>query len=194
MLLLTPISLHHIIQVPNNWESAEKQMEGSWVCVLAAHLCPTLCDPIDWGWPGSSSSWDFPTRILEWVAIPFSRVSSRPRDQTGSPTLQTDFLPSEHYGRWIVLNYYVISPNCLYFCGVLCPPCYGLEVSSVYVSLPRDTGLSHMTCFGQQDISKEVKTWKVLSYSGSCPPEFLWSPWEEFPSNSCCSFNLFLVA
>ena len=99
MLLLTPISLHHIIQVPNNGESAEKQMEGSWVCVLAAHSCPTLCDPIDWGWPGSSCSWNFPARILEWVAIPFSRVSSRPRDQTGSPTLQTDFLPSEPLGK-----------------------------------------------------------------------------------------------
>ena len=33
-------------------------------------------------------------RILQWVACPFSR-SSRPRNQTGSPALQADSLPTE---------------------------------------------------------------------------------------------------
>ena len=35
------------------------------------------------------------TRILEWVAIHFSRGSSRLRDQSRSPALQADSLPSE---------------------------------------------------------------------------------------------------
>ena len=35
------------------------------------------------------------TRILEWVAICFSRGSSRLRDQSRSPALQADSLPSE---------------------------------------------------------------------------------------------------
>ena len=39
--------------------------------------CPTLCNPIDYTVHGL-----FQTRILEWVAFPFSRVSSQPRDQT----------------------------------------------------------------------------------------------------------------
>ena len=33
-------------------------------------------------------------RILEWVAYPFSRGSSQPRNQTGSPALQADSLPA----------------------------------------------------------------------------------------------------
>ena len=34
-------------------------------------------------------------RILEWVACPFSRGSSRSKNQTGSPALQADSLPAE---------------------------------------------------------------------------------------------------
>ena len=36
-------------------------------------LCPTLCDPMDYSPPGSSAQGIFQTRILEWVAIPFSK-------------------------------------------------------------------------------------------------------------------------
>ena len=52
------------------------------LCVLVAQKCPTLCSPIDCSLPGSSVSGIFQARILEWVAIPFSRGSSWPRDQT----------------------------------------------------------------------------------------------------------------
>ena len=38
-------------------------------------------------------------RILEWVAFPFSRGSSQPRDWTQSPTLQVDSLPTEPPGK-----------------------------------------------------------------------------------------------
>ena len=34
-------------------------------------------------------------RILEWVAIPFSRGSSQPRIEPQSPTLQADSVPAE---------------------------------------------------------------------------------------------------
>ena len=40
--------------------------------VLVAHLCPTLCHPIDCSLPGSSVQGIFQARILEWVAISFS--------------------------------------------------------------------------------------------------------------------------
>ena len=49
---------------------------------LCAPSCPTLCDPIDCSPPGSSVHGIFQARILEWVAISFSRWSSRPRDLT----------------------------------------------------------------------------------------------------------------
>ena len=45
-------------------------------------LCPTLCDPMDCRLPGSSVHGIFQARVLEWVAISFSRGSSQPRDRT----------------------------------------------------------------------------------------------------------------
>ena len=47
-----------------------------------AQSCPTLCDPMDCSLPGSSVDGIFRARILEWVAISFSRRSSWPRDWT----------------------------------------------------------------------------------------------------------------
>ena len=43
--------------------------------------CPTLCNPVECSLPDSSIHGILQTRILEWVSIPFSRGSSRPRDQ-----------------------------------------------------------------------------------------------------------------
>ena len=48
------------------------------VCVLVTQLCLTLCDAMDCSLPCSSLQ----ARILEWVAIPFSREWSQPKDQT----------------------------------------------------------------------------------------------------------------
>ena len=42
----------------------------------------TLCDPMDCSLPGSSVHWILQARILEWVAISYSRGSSSPRSQT----------------------------------------------------------------------------------------------------------------
>ena len=39
-------------------------------------LCLTLCNPMDCSPPGSSIHGILQARILEWVAIPFSRASS----------------------------------------------------------------------------------------------------------------------
>ena len=44
--------------------------------------CPTLWNPMDCSLPGSSIRGIFQARVLEWVAISFSRGSSQPRDQT----------------------------------------------------------------------------------------------------------------
>ena len=65
----------------------------SWnVCIVFIHSmcvrpeslqsCPTACDPMDCSPPGSSVHGILQARILEWVAMPSSRGSSRPRDQT----------------------------------------------------------------------------------------------------------------
>ena len=59
----------------------------------------TLCDPMDCSLPGSSVYEILQARILKWVTILFSRESSQPRDQTRSPVLQVDSLPSEPAGK-----------------------------------------------------------------------------------------------
>ena len=48
--------------------------------VLVAHSCPTLCDPMDCSPPASSVHGILQARILEWVAMPFSRRPSQFRD------------------------------------------------------------------------------------------------------------------
>ena len=56
--------------------------EVSCCIVLVAQSCLTLCDSLDCSPPGSSVHGILQARMLEWVAIPFSRRSSWPRDQT----------------------------------------------------------------------------------------------------------------
>ena len=43
--------------------------------------CPTLCNPMDCSPPGFSVHGILQARILEWVAIPFSRGFSRPKNR-----------------------------------------------------------------------------------------------------------------
>ena len=52
------------------------------VKVLVAQSCPILCDPMDGSPQCSSVHGILQARILEWVAIPFFRGSSWPRDRT----------------------------------------------------------------------------------------------------------------
>ena len=48
----------------------------------ALQSCLTLCNPMEYSLPGSSVHGIFQARVLEWIAISFSRGSSRPRDRT----------------------------------------------------------------------------------------------------------------
>ena len=52
-----------------------------WTCSVT-QLYLTLCNPMDSSLPGSSIHGIFLARVLEWVAISFSRLSSWPRDWT----------------------------------------------------------------------------------------------------------------
>ena len=57
-------------------------------------LCPTLCVPMEYTVHGILQA-----RILEWVAVPFSRGSSQPRNRTQVFALQVDSLPAEPPGE-----------------------------------------------------------------------------------------------
>ena len=50
--------------------------------VLVTQLCPTLCKLMDCSPSGSSVHGILQARILEWIAIPFSKGSPQPRNQT----------------------------------------------------------------------------------------------------------------
>ena len=60
-----------------------------------AQSCPTLCNPIDCSLPGSSVHGIFQARVLEWVAISFSRGSSQPRDRT-----QVSYIVGRRFTVW----------------------------------------------------------------------------------------------
>ena len=83
--LTLSLSLHAVGRVLPSWGQGQVKVTQS---------CLTLCDPVDYTVHGILQA-----RILEWVAVPFSRGSSQPRDQTQSPTLQADLLPAEPPGK-----------------------------------------------------------------------------------------------
>ena len=63
-------------------------LETTWVAQIhwnemkVIQSCPTLCDPMDCSLPASSVHEILQARILEWVAIPFSKGSSWSKDWT----------------------------------------------------------------------------------------------------------------
>ena len=68
--------------------------------MLVTQSCLTLWDPMDYSPPGSSVHGIFQARILEWVAVSFSRGSSPPRDQIHISCIAERLL-SESEGNFI---------------------------------------------------------------------------------------------
>ena len=67
---------------------------SSIVLCLVAQSCSTLCEPMD-----SPSMGILQARILEWVAMPSSRGSSRPRNRALVSRIASRFLKSEPPGK-----------------------------------------------------------------------------------------------
>ena len=67
--------------------------------VKVTQLCPTLCDPMDYTVHGVLQA-----KILEWVAFPFFKVSSQPRDWT-----QVTHMAGGFFTSWatIFINFYI---------------------------------------------------------------------------------------
>ena len=60
-----------------------------------AQSCPTLYDPMDCSLPHSSIHGIFQARVLEWVAISFSRASSQPKDRN-----RVSHIVGRHFTVW----------------------------------------------------------------------------------------------
>ena len=67
-------------------------------CCLVSRLYLTLCNPLGYSPPGSSVHGISQARILEWIAISFSRGSSWLRNQTCISCLSC-------IGRWIFYHW-----------------------------------------------------------------------------------------
>ena len=83
--------------IPFNWKSSKPYLQNS-VCVCWSHSHVWLCDLINCSPPGSSEHGILQARILEGVAIFFSRGSSRPRDHIWVSCLTGSF-----FTLWTIL-------------------------------------------------------------------------------------------
>ena len=84
------------------------------VCVCAhvrANSCLTFCDSLDCSLQGSSIHGIFQPRILEWVAVSFSRGSSRLRDGIHISCISrwTLYLYSIAEAHYLNQKYFILS-------------------------------------------------------------------------------------
>ena len=81
---------------------------GVCMCAKLLQSYLTLHDPVDYSPPGSSVHGILQARILEWIAIPSSRGSSQPSDQTHISHISST-------GRWVLYHqHHLGSPVLLY--------------------------------------------------------------------------------
>ena len=125
--------------------------------VLVTQSCLTRGYPMDCSLPSSSVHVIFQARILEWVAIPFSRGSSQPRNQT-----QVSSIPGGFFSIWATA-----AAKSLQSCRTLCDPIDGSPSGSpvpgilqartlewVAISFSRESSQpsdqTHVSCIGKR--------------------------------------------
>ena len=79
----------------------KKNQHGQYYCCFVAKLCPALLPRLNCSPPGSSVHGIIQAKILQWVAISFSRGPSWPRDQTHVSCI----------GRWTLYYYATREAN-----------------------------------------------------------------------------------
>ena len=122
--------------------------------VKAAQSCPTLCDPMDYTVHGILQA-----RILEWVAFPFSRGSSQPRDRT-----QVPFIAGRFFTSWTTREAHSIIIKMGNNCQVLTLPGVNCLTHIIWTKL-HDT---HETDFlvllkpmGNHGKAKKSRAWEM---------------------------------
>ena len=91
--LTSPALVGGFFTTSATWEAAAAAAAAA----ASLQSCLTLCDPIDRSPPGSAIPGILQARILEWVAMPSSRGSSLPRDQTHVSYVSC-------IGRWVLYH------------------------------------------------------------------------------------------
>ena len=163
-------------------------------CCFVTKFCPTFCNPVNCNPPSSSVQGILQARILERVAISFSRGSSRPKARPASPALAGRFFTSEPPGKPIhtsgadlssffftvendfIFYLYFLSLYLLkFFCSFLFWPHH-----AAYRILVQHVDLSSLT--GIKPMPTPVKSWF---------PDH-WTT-RKFPSTNLSSYLLFLL-
>ena len=166
------------------------------LCVLVAQSYPTLCHPMDHSLPGFSVHGILQARILECVAISFSRRSSQPRDRTlvsctvGRKALINDlvrvffFPPQIHH--WILTTWSSAELNPLWkkflhcslntiHCRLMMTVARGLCPSLKSVS--ESKSLSFRILYIHEDpVPRQKKLFIHMNY------KFIWYPYCQFRS------------
>ena len=142
-------------------------LRSLWREVIVTQLCLTLCDPMDCSPPGFSIHGILQARILEWVAIPFSRGSSRPRDWTWVSHIAARFFTSWATGEAWKPRLFCLGPHLLFW----------LQLSTGH-PYPQPSSLESGVCLWEQPV------WWLLLLS-----DLIWPSVqrEQVPASSACS-------
>ena len=141
-------------------------------CCLVAKLCPALLGPIDCSPPGSSIHGISQARILEWVAISFSRGTSQSRDQAHITCVSST-------GRWVFYHWATYEALGIYTCQKRKDPGDVMEYMKKILfqnrnlkEEEREAGIQHWAClpitwniwrisFSRTEISGKKKGWRI---------------------------------
>ena len=147
----------------------------SFICFCSVDkLCPTLCNLMDCSPPGFLCPWDFPGRILEWVAISSSRGSSQPRGRTQESFISCIdsriLLPLSHVGNLIRVYWTKLNPGKLVL--PLCTLAPSLGTYLLFKKFPNfimHSNLRSLSEYGFWFIRSGVaQTFAFLASSGTC--------------------------
>ena len=95
-------SLRGQVVFQQNTASVQLQWKSEFDSKLeVAQSCPTICNPLDYIVHGILQA-----RILEWVAVPFSRVTSQPRDRT-----QVSCITGIFFTSWAIRAEKAMAPH-----------------------------------------------------------------------------------
>ena len=123
------------------------------VCVLVAQSCPSFCNSMDYSPPGSSVHGILQARILECVAVPFSRGSSQSRESNlGLQRCRQILYHLSHQERSTKKRKQVLAATCL-----------GLGLS---------TGED---CWDHRDSKRQIFYWLVIQFLLGLKPSLLGS-------------------
>ena len=181
--ILSPSKLPHISQCLSGVKEKSKvgynftriNIEYAYISAKSLLLCPNLCNLMNHSLPGSSVHGILRARILEWVAISFSRRSSQARDRIHAAYISRWNLYTEAPGKLIHQLVFVVQslsrllPHGLQHARLPCP----LLSPRVY----SNSCLLNQWCYLTISFSATVLSFSLRSFlaSGSFPISWLFA-------------------